>query len=327
MSDRLTELMVGYSEPLTLVVLGYGDQNLVGTRILPVMPFPTLSVQFPKFGYERMRVQTLAKRPLRGEPKTIDISWTYISATLDERALGHKLDWRERHAAANGAFAFDALALGAQAAKSNVLLSREYDIASLLQTTANYASGNYATVSSGSGWNEKTEEVSHVNPLDVIDAGMETIRTKTGIRPNVFWCGRTAWRAIQFNTYVRKHFFGSDGPLGRITEQMVADVLGLEEIIVGDAVYYNDSDTQVDLWSDYAGLVIRDSGGSAAAPKPCYGFTGTLSLGQAGGQDVTGWVRQWTHPGGYVEQVDYVEFSTPWVALNTAGYLWTDTCK
>lgn len=326
MSDRLTELMVGYSEPLTLVVLGYGEQALVGTRILPVLPFPTLQVQFPKFGYERMRLAN-TKRALRGEPKTIEISWTYISATLDERALGHKLDWREMHAAATGAFSFDALALGAQAAKSSVQLGRESDIATLLQTTGSYASGNYATVSSGAGWNETTDGVSNVNPMDVIDSGMETIRTKTGRRPNVFWCGRTAWRAILKNTNVKAHFFGTTSPQGRITEAMVADELGLDEIVVGDAVYYNDSDTQVDLWGDYAGLVIRDKGGSAANPKPCFGFTGTLTLGQAAGQDVTGWVRQWTHPGGYVEQVDYVEFSTPWVALNTAGYLWSDTCK
>ena len=320
-TDKLDALREGYSAPLTTHVLGYGVPNTIGTRVLPLVSFPTDTVHLPLYGKDAFR-KVSAKRALRAVPDVIQLARELKSFSLDEHALGAQLDVKEMEAARESDLPWDIAAAHAVAAKRMVILQREYEIATLCQTSGSFASST--TVLAGAGWNEFTNGVSNVDPLPLIEEQINTLRSNIGTKPNVAFCGISTARALRYNTQVHDRLFGVGNP-GNTSLDMIANWLGLDEIVVGDGVYLDpDTNAMVDIWGDCFGLIYR-VGAPSQDPTPTFGFTAIRSFGNVGDQEVLGFSVEWK-PSPYVYQWDYIERVKPHVAMSDAGYLFLDVC-
>ena len=324
MPTRIESLFGNINSALTGKALGYSPPpDLIGHRVLPLVPFGSLKVELPVYDASGFRLLNVKQRPLYGTPETITVERTTVSYDLDEVSLGARVDKREQIAAAVSALPWDPLEAAVMNAKRAVLLAREKKIADLLQDQANF--GYSAITASGSGWNEKTSGVSNVNPLEILDNTALEVVKKIGVKPNVLVLGRDAWHALKYNTKVHDSLFGQLAP-GLPTEELVRNYLGLEELYVGNTVYFNQSNNQfVPLWGDFAALIYRPSTGLGNM-VPSFGFTAIASWGMSGDQQILGVVTEWQwNP--YVTQVDYTEFVKPHIAMREAGALLLDVVK
>lgn len=319
---RIDTLFGNINSALTAKSLGYSPPpNLIGHRVLPLVPFSSLKVELPVYDKSAFQLVEPAYRPLYGNPETISVSRSYATYDLDEITLGARVDQREKVAAAVSALPWDPLERAAMNAKRLVLTRREKLIADKLQNPSNY--GYVVTTSAGSGWNEKTGGVSNVNPLEILDnVAMEVVK-KIGVRPNVLVMGQAAWQAMKYNTKVHDTIFGVNMP-GLPNTELIRSYLQLEEVFVGEGTYF-DGTNFTQMWGDFAALIYRPSTGLGDM-VPSYGFTAIASWGMSGDQDVLGIVTEWS-VSPYVQEIDYTEFVKPHIAMTEAGALILDVVK
>ena len=323
--SRLNDLKLAVSPKLTMKVLGFMPGSLVGHRILPLLPCDEQGVRLPKYTAGLLQVQDDA-RALRAPAKKAEFDApTYVDVTLEEHTIDTAIDWREVRA--GGVVGIDYRSRAARTSKMRVMLAREKAIADLVTTAGSYASGNSETVSSGAAkWDYKTGGVSAIDIIGAVKAKIEVVRAKIGKDPNAFWCSKKVWRAIEENTKVwdrMKLAPGSTTPL-LISQAAFAAAIGVPEIIIADAVYSTDGSTLTDVWGDAAGLRYAEPN-PGEVESPTFGFLAAERFSSTGDQDVFGFVSTEITERGKIEIVNYTELYKPWVAMNTAAYLWLDT--
>jgi len=158
-------------------------------------------------------------------------------------------------------------------------LQLEVDQAALALDTTKYATGSYANVTGANQWDNKTGQVSNANPLEQIDAGREKIRSLTGIYPNVLVLSAKAFNAAKNNTNViaRLQYNANVSPdATTITPQMLAGLFNVEKVVVGRAIYFNDSGaSSTDIWGSDA-LLAYVPQQSLGIEEPSFGYTYTM---------------------------------------------------
>jgi hypothetical protein len=307
------------------MVLGYSPGQLIGHQLLPIVPCTEAGARLPQFKADMMQI-TATNRALRAMPNAANITVSYQDVSFEEHALRVPIDVREQRAAAAVGSPVDPMAVAARKSKRLVALGREYDIAVMLKNPANYAPGCSTAVGSGSAkWDYMNNGVSSVDIIAVWKAACETIRQKTGMRPNIGWMGARVWEAVQLNTLVlgRWRYAPTTGAAPMlVSAEMFCQAVGLEKLYIGNAVYSADGLTiSGDIWEDCAGLMISNN--LSVSEEPTFGLLAMEQFGTFGTSDLFGFVSSWVEPGGFITNVAYVEHYKPWVAMNSAGYLWT----
>jgi len=204
----------------------------------------------------------------------------------------------------------------------SVAISREYAISQMLATTTNYASGNSTTVTNQ--WADKTSGVSDNDPMTEIEAGVDVIRTKTGLKPNYGLMGYDTWMAFKGNTYILDRMpggTGADRTVKNVTVDMAREILGLDRLFIAESIYHTGS-AFADIWSDLMVLAYCNPN-PTDVEEPTFGFTLAQQYGEIDGVPLLGVSGSW-QKSPWVRGVWYGEMRKPWIALNTAGYLMLD---
>lgn len=144
-----------------------------------------------------------------------------------------------------------------------VMLNREKRVVDLISDPALYPAGHTTAIPAGSEYN------STVTPLDPL-AHISGIIENSNINYN--------WMAAskRIMGFLRRHpsFLGNVDARGSVTNQTVANALGLDGICEGRA-YGNVGGTLTPLWGDYILLFSKnpDFQGSTECPAPTFAFT------------------------------------------------------
>ncbi len=122
--------------------------------------------------------------------------------------------------------AVDPLARATKQVTSLVLTKREQRVATLVTTLANYAAANKATLSGTSQWSDYTNS----NPQTAIMAAMDGMV----MRPNVIGMSRPVWTVLRQHPKMCKAIFGNNTDAGIVSRQAVANLLEVDDILVGE---------------------------------------------------------------------------------------------
>ena len=177
---------VHVSAPLSQISIGYHPMGMVAEQLLPVIRVAhenDLYYVWDKGQAFRLdRADGMGSKRADGtEAKTLNFGATLTSYQAYEYALRTRITDRERENADN---MLQLETSKVRRVQDLILLEQEQRVASLLTTTGNYASTNFATLSGTSQWNNAsfasqsgaTQSVIKQN----IDAGKEAIRQQTG---------------------------------------------------------------------------------------------------------------------------------------------------
>ena len=88
-----------------------------------------------------------------------------------------------------------------------------------------------------------------------------------------------AYSAARMNPQVRSYFGGGQTVYGPATDAQLAQVFGVQQVVVGEAIYIDDADAANDAWGNNAVLSYSpgiNEGAALNLGEPRFGYTQVL---------------------------------------------------
>lgn len=237
---------------MTNVSVMYRNQKFVAESIFPVLPVEKQSDKYYIYGLDNLRPSDDLRRPAAMSKQ---LEWT-LATGGPYFCDGHALhDWISDEARQNQDKALDLDTDTTIGLTDAIYLNREVNLEATL--AANMSPTDLSASSYAGAWDQ-----SGVDPIGVVDTAKETIITGTGQVPNVFFASRPVFRALRNNPNVKARITGAaDLPASKITPQMLAEALDVEEVIVGNGIKLTSKKGQTNaagfIWKKDALLFYR----------------------------------------------------------------------
>lgn len=318
MAMTLAEIRLKQNPILTNLLLGMGQGTMIAEKLFPRLPQVLSSASLIQLGDERLRRYNLRRAP--GAPtKRVTIKYEGKVYSVDQYSVEVPMPrefFREADESRklNVGNYLDISRIATATANQVLGLDYEIEVAQYATTPGTYAAGHVVALAGGTKWSAATG-----TPVTDIEAAKDVIRKKIGKRPNKLTLSADAYTALRNSPEVLGRlpstFTGSPG----INE--LKTILDIEDIVVGDAVWIDESDTGRDVWGNNAILAyvpkMEGSGGDFSLAEPGFGFTNVIEghpfsetpYYQA---DLKSWVYGATYE------------RRPNVAYNTAAFLFTN---
>lgn len=273
----LDQIRMKQNPILTSLLLGMGQGTFVAEQLFPRLPQALSGVMLAKLGDERLKKYALRRAP-GAKTKRVDISYEGKVYTVNQssvevpmpRELLREADESRRLNVGNH---LDVSRIAMTTANDILLLDYELEVAALATAPATYASGHVMALASGTKWSAATG-----TPVTDIEAAANIIRKKIGKRPNKLTLSADAYTAIKHNAEVKTYL--SNTQTGPATLEQLKTILNVAEIVVGDAVWKDESGDGFDVWGNNAILAyvpkIGGSGTDISLAEPGFGFTNVL---------------------------------------------------
>lgn len=305
---------------LTDLMLGMGQGSYIAEKLMPRLPQVLSSILLAKAGNERFKRYNLRRAP-GAETKAIEIKFEGKQYTIDQYAIEvpipreiiRESDTSRRLNVGNY---LDISRIAMKTAMDALGQDYELDVAGLATLPASYAAGHVQALAAGTKWSATTG-----TPVTDIRAAIEVVRKKIGKRPNRLTLTPDSKSAIVGNPEVRSYL--SNTQTGPATLDQLKTIFEVEEILMGDAIWVDNSEVGQDIWGNNAILAyvpnMGNSGGDISLAEPAFGFTNVME----------------GHP--YAEPPEYRESRKSWIyggtferraniSYNTAGFLFQN-CK
>ena len=278
MSMTAAEIRLKQNPILTNLLLGLGQGAYVAEQLFPRLPQALSSVTLARLGNERLRRYNLRRAPgtatkrvnIKYDGQVYSVEQYAVEVPLP-RELLREADESRRLQVGNY---LDISRIAMVTANDILGLDYEIDVATLATNPNTYASGHVLALAGGTKWSAETG----VPVTDISDA-KDAIRKKIGKRPNHLTLSADAYNALRSNKQVLSRlpstFIGQPG----IAE--LKTILELDSIVVGDAVWMDETYTGRDVWGNNAVLayVPKIGGGGSAdisLAEPAFGFTNVI---------------------------------------------------
>jgi hypothetical protein len=206
---------------LTGIVIAYQNAELVADRIFPRVPVAKKEFRYLKFDRaERMSVpETLVGR--KSLPNEVDFTASEAAGMVYDRGLDDVIPNDDISEAPEG---YDPRAEAAEGLTDLILLDREIRVASMVMNPANYGADNKITLSGDDLFDDPDS-----NPLELISGYLDTLI----VRPNVLVMPVPVWSKLRSHPRIVSAVTASGTVNGFATRQQVADLLEIQEVIVG----------------------------------------------------------------------------------------------
>jgi hypothetical protein len=298
---------------LTTVARGYRNENYIGLKLFPYVPVGARGGKIITFDKSAWRQYNMARAP-GSNVKRINVGFSGSNFSLTQHALEGQvpIEIEEEASAVPG---IDMASTTVMTTKDIIDLRLEIAQANLATTLANYGAGNKVTLAGTSRWSDYVNS----DPIGDVAAGRNAIRKVTGKRPNVMAMGADVWEILQYhpklvNAAILKGVVGINANGVGLSVEQLAKLFNVKEIVVGDAITLDASDTPTDVWGKDVVLAYTETATLAARGTPSYGYTYRLKnyplVEQAYHEKNT---RSWIYP-----VIDEVE---PVISGAEAGYL------
>lgn len=256
---------------LTNLAQGYTSIGFVGDKLFPRVPVTTRGGQIIEFGREAYRLYAL-KRQAGGKTARVQFGYAGKPFALLQDAVEAPVPREHMQDAA----ITPGLDLGMRAvnvAMRAVGLSLELEQAGIALNAASYAGSNKVALAGPTKWSASTG-----TPLTDVDNAREAIRQQCGMYPNLMVMSPLAFNACKNNPAIvgRFQYNGVIAPDGTgVTAQMLAGLFNVDEVVIGKAVSFSDTNVSADAWGNNVVLACVAIGG-ISAEMPSYGYTYTL---------------------------------------------------
>jgi hypothetical protein len=263
--SRLQNLRV-VDPVLSSLAVGYSNAAYIADELFPMASVPKEAGQVPIHNKQTFKIMA-TERALRGKSNRLDPEdRNFLKFQLDEHDLSVPMDYREGDESGD----LDVESANTMLAMEGLGLRREKIAADIAFNPASYAVTNKVALAAGSKWSVNT-----VNPLLDISTGTNVIRQGIARRPNKAVVGASAFETLKNNPFILERM--SANMMGILTPQILAQIIGVEKVVVGDAIWVSDDGATVsDVWGNsFLLLYSRPAGpeGKRSVWEPNYGYT------------------------------------------------------
>lgn len=292
---------------LTTVAQGYKNNKMVSDFLFPVVPVDQRGGKILQFGKEDFDLYNTARAP-GANTKRVQFGHLGLPYALEQHSLEGKVPFEHLQDAA----AVPGINLGRGAVTKTqniILLTNEFQAATIARTAANYAATNKTALAGTSRWDDYASGVS--DPAADIDVAIEAVRAQVGQRPNTVVLSPKAFKAAKRHPKLidRIKYTSRDS----LTLELLADLFDVERVVSGDAIY-NNGGVMTDVWGKdvvvaYTEIATAEDGG-----VPSFGYTYRLRgnpMVEVAYQDRN--AKSWIYP--------VTDERAPVISAASAGYL------
>ena len=174
---------------LTSIARGYKNAAFVGEHIFPIVQTDKEGITVPTFGKTAF-VEYDTERAVGAESNVLVRDKVgKLDLVLNEHDLAVPVDYREQTESM-----FNEEKKATRRATSGVNLRRELYAARLAQDPKVYAKENVKALAAAERWVGGKGD-----PIGIIEAGIEAVRNKTGLRPNLMTMGASVMSLLKFH--------------------------------------------------------------------------------------------------------------------------------
>lgn len=252
---------------LTNVARGYSNNAMVGGSLFPAVPVQQRGGKIITFGKEAFMTYATGRAP-GANTRRIQIGYTSGSYALEQHSLEGLVPF-ELQQDAQAVPGIDLASGAIRTVQDIIALRLEQAQATLATTAGSYASANKTTLSGTSQWSDFTNGVS--DPIKDVETAKEAIRAATGQRPNTVVMGPLVASKLRQHPKIvdRIKYTGRDIP----TNELLAGLFGVSQVLVGDAVQATDAGVFSDVWGKFVIIAYTALGSVADIGRPSYGYT------------------------------------------------------
>lgn len=289
---------------LTQMSVAYQNGQLIGTQLMPRVEVNGRVGFYYTFDKSRFNINdsrrtgtARANRIASGMSKT-------AFGPLDEHSLEEAIEYEVRDTYPTP---HDARVDATEDVTEALDLGLEQEIATMLTNTAVVTQN--VTLSGTDQWNDYANS----DPFADIQLGIDTIKAASGVTPNTLTLGYQVWSKLRHHPDLLGRMSVATARV--LTTEMLASLIGVEKVLIGDAVYNTADEGQTSVlgyvWGKNALLAFVQA--RPAIKKISIGYT----LQVEGARYVDRWDEPWVKSE-FVRANDYYE---PKVVAVEAGYL------
>jgi len=250
---------------LTNVAVGYTNAEFVGNVIFPKVFVPQEGGKVIQFGKEAFRLHN-AKRAPSADRKRISFGYEGSPFVLDENSLEASIDRRQLKA--SEVPGVDLATRAVNLTMNTLLLGAENEAATLARDASNYDNDHKTTLTGTAKWSNAASD-----PLSDISDAQKVIEESIGRTPNVLTLSNAAYRALKSHPAILEHFKYTSAKA--VSLDMLRDLLEVEIIKVGKALYVDETGQTQAVWGNDAILSYSDQNPSGVE-SPSFGYDYTL---------------------------------------------------
>lgn len=254
------------SPELTGIVMSYKNSEYIADRVLPRLP-PIGKQEFKYLRYTLAEGYTIPDTMIgrKGSANEVEFSATQQTASTDDYGLMGIVPFDDVQNAPTG---YEPKARSILGLEDLVQLDRERRVANIVFNAATYGSANKITLSGTSQFSDTNSD-----PIATIMSAQDSLL----MRANVLVLGRATWSGLRRNPSILKGVNKTSADKGVASLAEVAELLELDEIIIG-AAFSNSAKkgqtfSKARVWGPHAALIRRDAMAGAEDGRPTFGFT------------------------------------------------------
>jgi hypothetical protein len=206
----------------TSIFLAYRNEANIADLVLPETP-----VDGPVFSYTQYDLLAPFRIPetyvgRRSRPNSVETNAIELTAQTEDYALDYPVPQRDIN---RQTAAFRPIERATEWLSQLMALSREKRVADMVFNAALYPTANKETLSGTAQFSDFTNS----DPL----AKLLTVMDGLIMRPNKIVMGNAVWSVLRRHPNLVKAFHGNEGGNGVISRQYLAELLEVQEVLVG----------------------------------------------------------------------------------------------
>jgi hypothetical protein len=210
---------------LQAIAIAYSNNKLIADLVLPrIRPVGKQAFAWMQFALQDGFYIPDTKVGRKSQPNQVEFSATLQNAQTQDYFLEDPIPWSDIENAPEN---FDPRTHSTEMIMYLIQLDRERRVSNLVFNANTYPASNQVTLSGTSQFSDYVNS----DPVTAIKAAMDAMV----MRPNKMVIGRPAWSVLQSHPDILKAVYRNLGDAGNATAQEVAEVLELDQIIVGEA--------------------------------------------------------------------------------------------
>lgn len=252
---------------LSHISLDFHNDEFIADRVSPRIRVDKESDKYFVWGTDAFQTPSTGRTPKSLFART-EFAPATASFVCEEYGLEVPVDDRERRNADAGA---DIEIAAVEKATGIIMTCREKRLADILTSTSRVTQNT--TLSGTSQWNDYTNST----PIANVDTARSTIHAAGAPNPNTLVMGREVFDTLKQHPDILEAFKYTRS--GAVTEAMMADLLGVERVLVGNARYRTSNEGQASVlsyvWGKNAVLLYTPPMPSRFTPAATYTFVFT----------------------------------------------------
>lgn len=252
---------------LTGIVIAYKNGKLIADDVLPRLEprLPKSEFKWWKFSFDQSITRPDTKVGRKSAPNQVEFGATEDTASTEDYGLD---DMVPNDDIANAPAGYDPRQFAAQNLMDLILLDREIRVANKVMDANNYAATNKEALAGADKWSDAASK-----PIVTIAEACDSMP----IRANMMAIGRVEWTVLRTNPSVLRALTPSGAADGYANKRAVADLLELDDILVGEAFVNvakpGQAPVRARVWGNHALLFHRAPLATSLQPSATFGWT------------------------------------------------------